>query len=124
MQIDVSTKRTAESSNDLTLLELVRVKEFDSFLGSLIAVTMSNQFHFLRIACAASQDLASDIEELTLIPEAIIAPKVGPIRATASNSESSIPPVMNPGTTSRVLLTMASSARFMSSPRTVQRDVN
>ena len=70
-----------------------------------------------------------------LMPLAIIAPKVGPIRFEPSCSESSIPvqsivsfkrkarywvhlPVMiRPGTTSRVPLTIAGSARFMSSPR-------
>lgn len=45
-----------------------------------------------------------------LTPDKNIAPKLAPILEEPSSSASSIPPVMRPGTTSRVLLTMKSSA--------------
>ena len=50
-----------------------------------------------------------------VLPERNMAPNVGPILGEPSSSATSIPARTMPGTTSRVLFTMASSAVFMSS---------
>ena len=49
------------------------------------------------------------------VPDRNIAPNVGPMRGEPSSSATSIPARTIPGTTSRVLFTIASSAVFMSS---------
>ena len=50
-----------------------------------------------------------------VLPDKNIAPNVGPILGEPSSSATSMPARTIPGTTSRVLFTIASSAVFMSS---------